>query len=67
MPVLDRTGLTNLFDIVFEWQWRPYPKPVSERDSRLALLKEVLHEQLGLNLTSKNEPIEMLVVERVKD
>lgn len=59
VPVLDHTGLTNLYDMELIWAedgWNPDP----ER------LKQALLEQLGLQLTSDTDSIEMLVLKKVK-
>ena len=57
IPVVDRTGLTNKFDIDFEWQQKN-----GEPDNEA--LKQALLNQLGLELVPTNAPVEMLVVER---
>jgi uncharacterized protein (TIGR03435 family) len=59
--VIDQTGLTNFFDIVLEWHRQP-----KNLGSSHTLLKQALHDQLGLELVPSHEPIEMLVVEKVK-
>jgi uncharacterized protein (TIGR03435 family) len=60
MPVLDHTGLAGGFDINIKW-----PEQDWEHRNPDAL-KQVLLDQLGLELAPSREPIEMLVVERVK-
>jgi uncharacterized protein (TIGR03435 family) len=60
-PVLDQTGLTNKYDITLDWEESHYP------DIRLGSLREVLLEQLGLELVPARERIEMLVIEPAKD
>jgi len=62
IPVIDRTGLTNVYDIDLTWNVKgrdwTYPKrPV---------LDHILSDQLGLELVPSREPIEMLVVEKAK-
>jgi RNA polymerase sigma factor (sigma-70 family) len=59
IPVFDRTGLTNKFDIDFKWQRK-------NGDAEKEALKQALLDQLGLELVPSREPIEMLVVEKVK-
>ena len=62
IPVVNRTGLTGSFDFDLKWneqhdehgQLRPEP------------LKRALLDQLGLELVPSREPVEMLVVEKVK-
>ena len=61
MPVIDQTGLTQNFHI--DLKWKVMGKPDLDRDA----LKEALLDQLGLELVPSNMPVEMLVVERVKD
>jgi uncharacterized protein (TIGR03435 family) len=60
IPVIDRTGLTNTFDIDFSWQQK-------NGDPKNKALKQALLDQLGLELVPSRQPIEMLVVERAKD
>ena len=54
-PVVNQTGLIGNFDIKITWR---------KNDSND--LKQVLLNQLGLELVPTNMPIEMLVVEKVK-
>jgi uncharacterized protein (TIGR03435 family) len=62
IPVLDRTSLKGRFDFDLKWdeqrdqQGQPLPDP----------LKQALIDQLGLEVVPSREPIEMLVVEKVK-
>jgi len=58
-PVIDQTGLTEHFDLDLNWQPRPGQ---SEADA----LRHMLLNQLGLELVPSREPVEMLVVEKVK-
>ena len=58
VPILDRTGLPGRFDIDLRWN-----QPVGE-PNRVALRQAV--EGLGLELVPSREPVEMLVVEKVK-
>ena len=61
MPIIvDKTGLANRFDINLTWD-EPDPK-----HHNLDGLKQALLDQLGLELVPSREPIEMLVVEKVK-
>jgi uncharacterized protein (TIGR03435 family) len=59
-PVIDQTGLTNLYDIDLNWDETDYRHP------NLNNLKQALLDQLGLELVPSREPIEMLVVEKAK-
>jgi uncharacterized protein (TIGR03435 family) len=61
IPVIDQTGLTQNFHIDLKWNERWGQDP--DHDA----LKQVLLDQLGLELVPSNMPVEMLVVERVKD
>jgi uncharacterized protein (TIGR03435 family) len=60
-PVIDRTGLTNFFDLVLKWnRFQEYSTTSRAR------LKQAIHDQFGLDLVETNQLIEMLVVEKVK-
>jgi uncharacterized protein (TIGR03435 family) len=59
-PVLDKTGLTNNFDIDLKWDEKVWQHP------KLENIKKALLNQLGLELVPSREPVEMLVVEKVK-
>ena len=52
--VVDETGLTNHYDLDFQW------KTVEE-------LKQVVTDELGLELVSSQQPVEMLIVERTRN
>jgi uncharacterized protein (TIGR03435 family) len=58
IPVVDRTGLAGPLDVTLTWD--------STSESNLDALKESLLTQLGLELVPNREPVEMLVVEKVK-
>jgi uncharacterized protein (TIGR03435 family) len=58
-PVINQTGLTNYYDITVQW------KPTSGQ-SEADAIRQILPDQLGLELVPTNMPIEMLVVEKVK-
>jgi uncharacterized protein (TIGR03435 family) len=60
LPVVDQTGLTRQFDIDLNWPEQDW------RHHNLEGLKEALRDQLGLELVSGREPIEMLVIDRAK-
>lgn len=59
MPILNQTGLTNLYDMTLKW--KPLPGQ-SENDA----IRQLLLTQFGLELVPAREKIEMLVVEKVK-
>jgi uncharacterized protein (TIGR03435 family) len=74
-PVLDRTGLTGLFDIDLEWEIddaqraalavlapdRPMAPPNPDRPGLIGAVQE----QLGLKLDSTRAPVDVLVVDAV--
>jgi uncharacterized protein (TIGR03435 family) len=60
LPVIDETGLTNAYDIDFQWNASLKGKALEDE------LQRVLREQLGLVLVPDRRPVEMLVVEKVK-
>jgi uncharacterized protein (TIGR03435 family) len=53
IPAVDHTNLKGNYDINIKWQ-----------ENNLTDLKQVLLNQLGLELVPTNMPIEMLVVEK---
>ena len=59
IPVLDRTGLNGIFNMDATWD---EPVKGQNRDA----LRQALIDQLGLELVPSREPVEMLVVEKVK-
>ena len=65
-PIIDQTGLTNFFDIVLEWNRQQSVSAMQGSATSRTLLKKAIHDQLGLELISTNDPIKMLVVEKVK-
>lgn len=62
IPVIDRTDLKGNFDFDLKWdaQWDEQGKHKPDT------FKQALLDQLGLDLVPSREPIEMLVVEKVK-
>ena len=58
LPVTDQTSLTNHFDLNMTWS--------TAGGGFGDELKKFLHNQLGLELVPSREPIEMLMVEKVK-
>ncbi len=68
IPVVDQTGLSNRYD--FELTWDRYGQKIGNSYPdypNLKGLKHALLDQLGLELVPTNMPIEMLVVEKVKN
>jgi uncharacterized protein (TIGR03435 family) len=65
MPVIDRTGLAGNYNMVVDWNWQGAWNG-KDREANLNSLKKTLSDQLGLELVSSRESVEMLVVEKVK-
>jgi bla regulator protein blaR1 len=59
--VIDKTGLTGLFDFHLEWNSSPSSDP--DRPS----LFTAVQEQLGLKLTPGKAPVDVLVVDHAED
>ncbi|EEF62315.1 RNA polymerase, sigma-24 subunit, ECF subfamily [Pedosphaera parvula Ellin514] len=58
MPVVDKTGLTNVYDMDLNWV-QPDKEPVDKE-----ALKRALLEQLGLELKSETQAVNMLIIEK---
>ena len=72
-PVVDRTGLTGLFDILLEYtsqgrqlQAAPLNAPDLTKDVALPMLRDALQEQLGLKLETAKGPLDVLVIDSVE-
>jgi len=64
-PVLDRTGLTGLFQVKLEWIPDSGANPEPNADSPAGpSLYTAIQEQLGLKLEERKGPVEILVVDR---
>ena len=65
-PVVDRSGLTDVFDIDLQWGTGNIEQVISTIgvDEQAALLT-ALREQLGLRLDTTRAPYEVIVVESV--
>jgi uncharacterized protein (TIGR03435 family) len=63
-PVMDKTGLSQFFDVTLEWS--PDTVAATNADTNLPSIFTALQEQLGLKLEAAKEPTEMLVVERAE-
>jgi uncharacterized protein (TIGR03435 family) len=63
-PVVDKTGLTQRFDLTLEWS-ADLGGPTNPDTSSPSIFT-ALQEQLGLKLEAAKEPTEMLVVERAE-
>ena len=70
-PVLDKTGLTGMFDVAIEFtpQLTPSSPPGanSHRDITGPTLLEALREQLGLRLEPQMGQIDFLVISSVEE
>jgi uncharacterized protein (TIGR03435 family) len=64
MPIVDSTGLTGRFDFSLKWNESIFQQA---QQGLLDQLNQVLLNQLGLELVPSTVPVEMLVVEKVKD
>jgi RNA polymerase sigma factor (sigma-70 family) len=62
VPVLNRTGLTNNFDIDLKWEFRQYDTTYGL--SLNGEFQQAMLEQLGLELVPAEEKIEVLVIEK---
>jgi uncharacterized protein (TIGR03435 family) len=60
LPVVDRTSLNKSYDFSLKWDEKDRYHLNSDG------LQQALLNQLGLELVPSREPIEMLVVEKVK-
>ena len=70
-PVIDRTGITNNLGMVVDWQMKRIHVPkgysfLEAEGEHNETLKKAMLDQLGLELVPSHEPVEMLVVEKVK-
>jgi uncharacterized protein (TIGR03435 family) len=73
-PVIDRTGLTGLFDMILEYastrpQFQTSPTVVApdlSKDAAPPTLRDALREQLGLRLVTEEGPLEVLVIDSVE-
>ena len=64
-PTLDRSGISRHYDFDIQWAEQKWSSP----EARMSAIKQALLNQLdqfGLELVPSREPIEMLVVEKVK-
>ena len=63
MPILDKTGLTETYDISVSWQWED---PDPDRVNRQASLQDAIRSQLGLQLRPTKDPVPVLVLDHVE-
>jgi uncharacterized protein (TIGR03435 family) len=59
IPIVDQTGLKGLYDFKLTWDG-------SDQTQYKESIKQALLDQFGLELVPGREPVEMLVVEKVK-
>ena len=68
MPVVDETGLTGKYDFAIDFT--PYLEPGNNmnvaRPDATALLKVVMHDQLGLDINGRKAKIEVMVIDSVE-
>lgn len=60
-PVFDETGLTNSYDLSLKWEQPDGDQPDSEN------LRKVLADQCGLELVAARRPVELVVIEVLKN
>jgi bla regulator protein blaR1 len=60
--VVDKTGLTDLYDITLRWS----PADVGSSDASLPSLFTALQEQLGLKLEYNKNPIDVIVIDHIE-
>jgi uncharacterized protein (TIGR03435 family) len=63
-PVVDKTGLTGIYDIHLDPP-QPLPDPVNTSDVGSSIFT-TLQEQLGLKLEPAKEPVETLVIDSIE-
>jgi bla regulator protein blaR1 len=61
-PVVDKTGLTDLYDITVRWS----PADVGSSDALLPSLFTALREQLGLKLEYNKNPLDVIVIDHIE-
>jgi uncharacterized protein (TIGR03435 family) len=65
--VIDKTGLTGLFDFYLEWnRAATLDKAAASADPDNPSLFTALQDQLGLKLTSEKGPVEILVIDHAE-
>lgn len=65
-PVIDKTGLTGRYDFTVDLtSYLADAKPGQQTDMT-SIMMSALREQLGLNLESRKEPVEILVVDHAE-
>ena len=62
-PVVDRTGLTGLYDFTLHWA---FSRDGTENDDNSATFHAALKDQLGLELKSARGPIDILIIDHIE-
>jgi uncharacterized protein (TIGR03435 family) len=72
-PVIDRTGLTSLYDLTLKWTPEAMPSslglpqaPLPPADPDAPNIFTALQEQLGLKLEAGRGPVEVIVIDRLE-
>src|SRR5262249_13036265 len=72
-PVIDKTGLTGLYDIRLQWtpelesaQMVGIPQPPAPGNESSTSIFTALQEQLGLKLESGRAPVDVLVIDHAE-
>jgi uncharacterized protein (TIGR03435 family) len=65
-PVVDKTGLTGRYDFTVDLSSYFASTKAGEQPDITGIVMSALREQLGLNLESRKEPVEILVIDHVE-
>jgi uncharacterized protein (TIGR03435 family) len=67
-PVVDSTGLTGLYEVKLEWTPDPplTADPNAGGASDFPAIRKAIEEQLGLRLTPRKGPLDVLVIDHVE-
>ncbi len=72
-PVIDRTGLSGMFDFTLEWTppspiegGEMAPGPNAQGDQPGPSIAQAIKEQLGIKLESSRDPVKLLVIDHVE-
>jgi uncharacterized protein (TIGR03435 family) len=65
-PVIDKTGLTGRYDFSVDLSSYFEDGKPGQQPDLTAILMSALHEQLGLNLESRKEPVQILVIDHAE-
>jgi uncharacterized protein (TIGR03435 family) len=64
--VVDKTGLTGRYDFSVDLSSYFAETKAGEQPDLTGIMMSALREQLGLNLESRREPVEVLVVDHIE-